>query len=196
MKIFFAVSFLFLVISTAAQDSNANKSASNTLYGELLGSGLRVSVHYDHLFKLPLNNIYLSAGGGIAPYREGQSFAYVYFPIHGLVLYRFKNSFAELGIVWIAGRHWSGSFLHPGDYISYNLQMVTPKVGYRFESPNGGLFFETSIILLDNNQNDAAFIIADFPWSQQLEITYNGRFYPWVGISVGYTFKPQINTSN
>ncbi len=184
-----------MALSSNAQESSGTKSASNTLYAEVLGSGIRISVNYDHLFTLPLKNIYLSAGGGISPYKEGQSFAYVYFPIHGLVLYRFNNSFAELGLVWTFGRRWSGSYLNPSFYPGYNLQMFTPKVGYRFEPPKGGVFFEATFILLDNKPEQESIITGDFPFSEELEIGYNSRFYPWFGISVGYTFKPRISVS-
>jgi hypothetical protein len=49
--------------------------------GEILGAGLRLSVNYDHLFELPVSNLYISAGAGISVYKKNIDFAYIFFPL-------------------------------------------------------------------------------------------------------------------
>lgn len=79
MKKFMSLIFILAFLYSKGQDTLHHKIASNTIYIEGLGAGMRFSMNYDKAFRLPVRNLYISGSVGIAP--SWWQYKYLYLPI-------------------------------------------------------------------------------------------------------------------
>ena len=75
----------------------------------------------------------------------------------------------------------------PDIFYSY----LTPKIGYRFQRPQGGIFFRLTatpmFALVNHYSSNNFFGVSTEVFQNVAGLGY--RIFPWPGISVGYTFK-------
>lgn len=188
MKKFLPLVFLLAFLSSKGQGTLRHKIASNTIYIEGLGAGMRFSMNYDKAFRLPVRNLYISGSVGIAASWWNEK--YLYFPIRVNVFYGSKNSFAELGMCMMTGYFWSQSFIHPEDYHRGTQTYWLPFISYRYQKLlNGGLYGQISLYPILNDHPDSYSYLATLPF-KNLHL-YDKNFVPWVGLSAGYTFRPR-----
>jgi hypothetical protein len=182
------VIFFFSILQSSGQDSAKNKIASNTIYVEGLGAGMRFSLNYEKIFRLPIHNLYVSGSAGIAPSWWYEK--YLYFPFRLSIVYGNKSSFVEAGMCMETGYFWFQSFIHPEDYYRGTQTYWLPFLSYVYQGLNkGGLYARITLYPIINNHSDSYSYLAQLPFKNLY--LYDKKFVPWVGISAGYTFKPR-----
>jgi hypothetical protein len=183
------VIFFFSILQSSGQDSAKNKIASNTIYVEGLGAGMRFSLNYEKIFRLPIHNLYVSGSAGIAP--SWWDYKYLYLPLRVNLIYIFnRKSSIEIAVTLLTGYHWTQSYLHPEDYIRGTDTYWLPSFSYRFQNlDEGGIFIKAGIYPIINNGSDSYSYLSRLPFDN---LNLNDKdFVPWIGISTGYTFKPR-----
>jgi hypothetical protein len=141
--------------SAFAQDSDSAERPlpQNSLYVEIAGNGLIYSINYDRVFQDRF-----SARIGLAPYGSGD----IAVPILGNYLLGSGPSRLELGL-GVTLMSITFTFFDS----DYGLDRVigTANFAYRYQKPDGGIFFKAGFTPL-----------------------FNGKgFLPWFGASLGYT---------
>ncbi len=150
---------LFLIVSPAqAQDAPLPK---NSLYLELGGNALAYSINYDRLLN---DDFSVRAGIGFfsTDLDEGGSSSIAGIPILANYLLGSGNSRLELGAGLLIV---TGSFDLAGASESDAAVAGTGTFAYRFQKPEGGVFFKAGFT----------------------PIIVGGSFIPWFGVSIGYT---------
>jgi hypothetical protein len=147
--------FLTAGLSAFAQDSDPVERAlpQNSLYVEIAGNGLIYSINYDRVFQDRF-----SARIGIAPYGSGD----IAVPILANYLLGSGPSRLELGL-GVTVMSITFTFIDS----DYDLARVigTASFAYRYQKPDGGIFFKAGFTPLFNDKG----------------------FLPWFGASLGYT---------
>ncbi|MDD2982586.1 MAG: hypothetical protein PHQ74_04280 [Crocinitomicaceae bacterium] len=163
----------------------------NTIYAEAFGQGFAWSLNYDRIFntdKTFMNSV--TAGFVFVPdvveFGDG---TYLGIPVSYNWILGKKSHHLELGVGLTA--------MYVNSYASYNDQFLylyaSPKISYRFQRPQGGLFFRASAtamidLLTVSNSNHLGF--SRFSISTLSDVVGIGYpVFPWPGVSVGYTFK-------
>lgn len=161
-------------------------NASNTLYFEILGSSMFVSLNFEKRLSRTLKNFTISVG--MLYYRNRKNFGslihvknYLITPIQLTYtrgrLHQFETG---IGFTSFTGAHW----LESSDNIktillnSNDWYFMIKIAGYRFQKATRGLFFRvnlTSSFLLYKSTNNP------------VRLYKNAIPYP--GISIGYSFK-------
>lgn len=172
----------------AKRSEDINK---NTVYLEAFGQGFAWSANYDRLFnteKTFMNS--LTVGLVFVPqsidFGDG---TYVGTPVSFNWLLGKKSHHLELGIgvtpMYVQSRYASKSQML---YV-----YASPKIGYRYQRPSGGMFFKaTATALVDlfhfERYNFAQSRINNFSTMDDV-LGLGYPVFPWPGLSVGYTFK-------
>lgn len=194
MKSLVISSFLVLFFSTVYSQEQARTAdiERNTVYVEAFGQGLAWSANYDRLFNT--NKTFMnSLTVGITYVPEFVGFGvgdtYVGIPVSYNWLLGKKSHHLELGVgltsMFVIAANTGGSDIF---YLA-----AAPKVGYRFQRPQGGLFFKATVTaLIDVFHVDSYSFLNDrysrlSYFNDVLGIGY--PVFPWPGVSVGYTFK-------
>ncbi len=147
----------------------------NSFYLELGGQGLLNSLWYDRLYRVDKKiKTSLSIGFMVQPRFEGANYFTAGIPIAGNILLGKKSHHLELGIgiTVLANRN------------GYLFSYLNPKIGYRFQRPNGGFFFRAGIIPIVYRFDKYGSHYYDFTTNYaDWEITP----IIWYSISFGYT---------
>lgn len=196
-KIRFGVYMLFLPLLSLGQEIGITQPiVRNTLYGEAFGQGFCWSLNYDRLLntdKKVMNSVTtglvyvptsLGFGGGV----------YYGIPVSYNWLVGKKSHRLEMGVGLTAlfhkevARGWSTPYEE-----SYFFGYLTPKIGYRFQRPRGGLFFRATaspMIDLLSVRTVNAGTTKTRRFSSFSDVVGLGQpIFPWPGVSIGYTFK-------
>jgi hypothetical protein len=185
-----SISILILSFLSISQDNEFKTTyETNTIYGELFGQGFGGSVNYDklvntsrkimnsHTLGITIIPKKIDFGSGLY---YGGHYAYNY--IVGK-----KNHHFELGV--------GLSVLYADDLGNRNTiyTYLTPKFGYRYQRPTGGLFFKANVnvmlalVSFQKNvfSNTNSFNAYFFHEANDI----GSPIVPWPGFSIGYTFK-------
>ena len=181
MKKYLIVLILVSTLNGLGQINKDNSSIKkHTIYGEVFGQGFSGSINYDkivninhkvmnsHTFGLTYTPESLQFGGGLY---VGGHYAYNF-------IFGKKNNHLDLGIGISAlyNNNWGW-----GDKI---YTYLTPKIGYRYQRVNGGVFFKANInvflALVSLRKGDVNY----FQEANDIE----EAIWPWPGFSLGYTF--------
>ncbi|MEM8488309.1 MAG: hypothetical protein AAF564_22360 [Bacteroidota bacterium] len=154
------IAALFFVLPTHAQDG-APPPPKNSLYLELGGNALAYSINYDRIIG---DDFSVRAGIGFfsTDLDEGGSSSIAGIPVMANYLLGSGNSRLELGAGILIV---TGSFDVAGASDSGAGVAGTGTFAYRFQKPEGGVFFKGGFT----------------------PIIAGGSFIPWFGVSIGYT---------
>ena len=162
----------------------------NTVYAEAFGQGFCWSLNYDRLFNTE-KRIMNSYTAGIVYVPQSIQFGdgtYYGIPLSYNWLIGKKSHHLELG-VGLTSLLVNPNSSVKSDFYTY----LTPKIGYRFQRPQGGLFFKaTATPMIDllsvNTYKSGSNKSRSFSTlSNVVGLDYPA--FPWPGLSIGYTFK-------
>lgn len=194
MKVIIVSSFLILFFNNiySQEKSRPDDIERNTVYLEAFGQGFAWSANYDRLFntnKTFMNSFTLGATFVPSAVGFGSGETYIGMPVSYNWLLGKRSHHLELGIgltpmfALSAGDNRSDIF-----YLA-----AAPKIGYRFQRPQGGLFLKATVTalidvvhvekysFLNRRYNSFSYL------NDVMGIGYG--VFPWPGLSVGYTFK-------
>lgn len=164
------VFFIELSTTGICQENSAAAIARNTLYADFASKDIYYSINLDHIFHKG-NKLSYSYRAGVSILKDAYSF-----PIGIQCFTGANSSHAEFSLTLIPYVDHSAKSRNSLDNTDKFLY-VEPGVGYRYQSPGGGLFFKaifTPIILLDPPSNDF--------WNMDAKLFAGGN------IGIGYTF--------
>lgn len=179
-------------------DSSSSVPKRNTIYIEAFGQGLLNSLSYDRLYRTGKKiKTSVSAGVtimpsiGISDFYSGAQISYNF-------LFTKKNHHLELGMGFNflmdevkEGVEYMGESGNERNYYLY----FTPKLGYRFQRPQGGIFFRvtfTPLVAFMNRVGGISIggtevVNSRYEFFTNV-VSFGNRAFPWGGISIGYTF--------
>lgn len=215
----------FSLVGQNKSDDTTHLPKRNTIYLELGGNGIFGSLGYDRLFRLN-KKIKTSFSFGVSIFGDFKSTEYDEYygiPLSFNFLFGKKKHHLELGIgiavfaevyltyndpsnaIYVTQTSWGNTSSYPitpntikpfysnqTDIVTY----ITPKIGYRFQKPNGGFFFKVAFTPFINfvnryagvKKNGIRYEPSSFDWFiGGLDIMNSDM--PWAGISLGYTLK-------
>lgn len=186
---------LSILILTFSFQSFAQKKSTNfpiernTIYAETFGQGFCYSLNYDRLFnveKKVFNSF--TVGMTYAPKKlEFGDGSYFGIPVSYNWLFGKKSHHLELGVGFTGMLVNSSYGYNTNTFYTY----LTPKIGYRFQRPQGGLFLKVTatpmIDLISFRKQEGGPIRLNSVFSDVAGLGY--RAFPWPGFSIGYTFK-------
>lgn len=182
----------------------------NSIYFEAFGQGLYNSFSFDKLYNVD-RKIKTSINAGITIIPSGELFVLAS-PIAYNFLFGLRNNHLELGfgitamyirngninvgrgIIDENGNQQHENFIgHENNFYSY----FTPKIGYRFQRPSGGLFLRVtltpSIAGINRLSGTKGGIYDKYSRSETEYFTsaafFGYRAFPWAGLSIGWTLK-------
>jgi len=162
----------------------------NTVYAEVFGQGFCWSLNYDRLFNTE-KRIMNSYTAGIVYVPESIQFGdgtYYGIPLSYNWLIGKKSHHLELGI------GLTSLLVNPNSSVKSDFYAyLTPKIGYRFQRPQGGLFFKATatpmIDLLSVNTYKSGTTKSRSFSTLSNVVGLDYPAFPWPGLSIGYTFK-------
>lgn len=201
----------FLIFSQEGQKKIEFKR--NTLYFEAFGQGMYNAFSYDRLYRID-KKIKTSITVGLTVIPSGELFVLAT-PVAYNFLLGQKSHHLEFGIgitpMYIREgkitvtrgytdvnnvRQEENFIGHDNNYFVY----VTPKLGYRFQKPEGGMFYRVTLTPptsgisywgpMKGGSNDALY--KEFSHMQYFKSAamWDGyKIFPWGGISIGWTIK-------
>jgi hypothetical protein len=208
----FLVLFLALIAMSGYSQYKEQPSPikRNTVYFEFFGQGLYDSFTFDRLLHTERKIRHsFSLGLTIVPSPELMVWA---LPVSYNFIFGQKNHHLELGFgftpMYIKLNKIQASeafYDNPSgiqttvDYIGYRREFYsffTPKIGYRFQKPEGGLFMRVTFtppVAGINRIGDTKGGSQDYNWAYTEYFTsaafFGYRAFPWAGVSIGYTLK-------
>ena len=207
--IILTIVFLSPIILFGQEIDNISKIKRNSIYFEAFGQGLYNSFSFDRLYNVDKKiKTSFSAGLTIIPHPElfvlGVPVSYNY-------LFGQKNHHLELGIGFTAMYLRQGRIIASEGYIDNNglpqtnnfegysndfYSFFTPKIGYRFQKTNGGLFLRLTLtppIAGINKIGDLKGGKYSSGWTNieyfKSAAFFNSPAFPWAGISIGWTIR-------
>jgi hypothetical protein len=211
MKKIIIQSILFFspIISFGQENVKTTEIKRNSIYLEAFGQGLYNSFSYDRLYNVDKKiKTSFTAGLTIIPHPELLVLA---LPISYNYIFGQKNHHLELGIGFTAmylregqidaseeytdnnGIIEQNNFIgHTNNFYSY----FTPKLGYRFQKPSGGLFLRLTLTPPFAGINKIGSIKGskyntDWSYTEYFSSAafFGYRAFPWAGLSIGWTLK-------
>lgn len=183
---------------------------ANTFYAEAFGNGVFYSLNYDRVLR-HYNFIASSISTGVSVMPKSDDFLMVALPVSFNGLFGGGSHFFEIGIVL------TPYYLRtPFDFITTHIDPVTeetsqtsniqgthnfylsltPKIGYRFQQPNGGLFAKVNLTFplglnprLEEDETEGNYTYAmGHITTFRSEVLFKSRTAPWFAVSLGWTF--------
>jgi hypothetical protein len=165
--------FLGQIMLHGQTDSSTVLPKRNTIYVEVLGQGILNSLSFDRLYRVD-HRVKTSFTAGVMLDPTNSRMA---IPISYNWLFGQKKSHLELGV---GLTYWREVYLGgPDNYVYF-----TPKLGYRFQQPNGGVFFRVTF-----TPTVGLAQTLEYTWRNVFQSPFGERLFPWGGISLGYTLK-------
>ncbi|MBA2612675.1 MAG: hypothetical protein H0U95_11925 [Bacteroidetes bacterium] len=198
MKKFISI-FIFLgpLLTIGQESSNKVIPKRNTIYLEAYGQGVYNSLSFDRLYRLDKKvRTSFTAGLTFLPllHRPAEMLA-IGTPVSYNWLFGQKRSHLELGIglTFLSLTKRTNSDIEPAMYSTNSFLYLTPKISYRFQNPNGGLFFRVSFaptVALWSRERYRSLAYNDLLRQADNPIPGSGdMIFPWPGFSLGYTLK-------
>jgi hypothetical protein len=182
MKKHFLILFIISIQTSQLFGQTKNDSipfSKNSVYIEFLGNCLYGSINYDRIF-YHKNINELSFHIGLYPYIR-RSFATATTELSYLI--GRKNHFSTaLGISYMHGLYAEGPLIGNGEHeiIGGGYIVFIPRIGYRYQRPNGGVFFRIDVGISFKSLKLYNYYGSSMPLEAK---QFNA------GISIGYTFK-------
>lgn len=208
--IILTVIFLCPFITIGQQNIKVIEIKRNSIYFEAFGQGLYNSISFDRIYKIDKKiKTSFSAGLTIVPTSElcvlgipasynylfGQNNHHLELGLGLTAMYlRFGKLSVSEGLTDVNGNTQTNNYIgYQNNFYSY----FTPKLGYRYQNKNGGLFLRLTLTpsiaginsiggtqggkLIKHNRETQYFKSAAFfePY----------KIFPWAGISIGWTLK-------
>ena len=182
--------------SISAQEKQINfPNEKNTIYAEAFGQGFCWSLNYDRLLNTD-KKVFNSFTAGVVYVPNQIQFgdgSYFGVPVSYNWLFGKKSHHLELG-VGITGMAVKSDFgLFGLSTTNHFYTYLTPKIGYRFQRPQGGLFLKVTatpmidLVSFSNEWSNNGSLRISSLFSNVLGLYYPA--FPWPGFSIGYTFK-------
>lgn len=174
MKKLFPLLFILLCLHSA--NIQAQITAKNSIYVELLGNAGLYSFNYDRIVH-QRETFKMSIRGGLSyvPLSSDRDFQ-ILIPLEWNVMLGRKNKYFETGIGLTQILYFEDKRWEPSSTLSYNILMIVPRIGYRLQKDEKGFLFRIGLTPL---------------WG----VSYNGEkrksvvgFFPSLGISLGKSF--------
>ena len=205
------VVYPFLIFSQDLAPKNEIKR--NTLYFEVFGQAMYNAFSYDRLYRTD-KKIKTSITVGLTIIPSGELFVLAT-PVAYNFLFGKKKHHLELGLgitplfiregkvtvsrsyTDVNNVNQAENFIgHRNNYFLY----ATPKLGYRFQKPEGGIFYRITLTPptagisyfgeTRGGQQDAEFKkYAEVRYFKSAAMWDGFKIYPWGGISIGWTLK-------
>lgn len=189
---FYGILIQFVVVTSLfGQQVENNLGKKHSIYAEVFGQGFSGSLNYDMLFNRDRKwKKSFTVGIVFTPkafdFGDGTYFG---IPVSYNWLYGKKRNFLELGVGLTTQACKNVSEVNPFSIYTY----LTPKIGYRFQAFNNGIFFRATITphiaLLNSDFRNwgGKTSSGSYVFNNVLNLDY--PVFPWVGFSLGYTFK-------
>ena len=193
MKKLLTIAAIIGGLNTMVAQGNSSELdiARNSIFAEAFGQGFCWSVNYDRLLNVDrkVKNSY-SIGVVYVPKSVGFGDGTYYgIPFSYNWLFGKKNHHLELGVgvtSLIVDPYWAHNVT---SYYTY----MTPKIGYRYQRSQGGLFFRATATSMIDLLNVSVYKYDDLTvrhFSTLNDVAGLGyAIFPWPGMSIGYTFK-------
>lgn len=192
MKTLITVTLVFFCwnLTIGQEKSTKDNLERNTIYAEAFGQGFCWSLNYDRLFnteKRFMNS--LTAGLVYVPQNMGFGDGIYYgIPVSYNWLLGKKSHHLELGI------GLTSLLVNPNSNKNSSFYVyLTPKIGYRFQRPQGGLFFRATLTPMLDLLSVSTSKLGNGKqrgYSTLSNVAGLGyAAFPWPGLSLGYTFK-------
>lgn len=189
---------------------NDSEIKRNTVYIEAFGQGLYNSLSFDRLGNIDKKvKTSFSAGITLIPSSELSVFA---IPVSYNYLFGQGNHHLELGLGFTpmylksSGIHASIGYTDANgvaqydEFIGYTNEFYsffTPKVGYRYQKPDGGIFFRATFTPPVAGFNrigsiqGGKVIVEMEPYNEIFSSAafFGRKVFPWAGLSIGWTIK-------
>ena len=194
-KLLLIVSGIIISISSFSQDViyNSNNTQKNTFFIEGFGNAVSGSLNYDRIItQEPKYKTSVRLGLLFIPSKQVTIFT---IPLEYSYLKGSKNHYLEFsgGISFVS---FTNKRIHAGyDTIHFigrettSMWALTGRIGYRFQSPRGGLFFKVGLTpfvpLRIRERGIFRHTTEYFPVTEYLP----SPVIPWAGIGIGYTLK-------
>ncbi len=195
--LFLIICILFSLISLSQEEdieNGLNLIKRNSLYLEMGGVAGFYSVNYDRILEQKKSGLTSFSVGatywGKIDYSDGRTNFGI--PVSYNYLIGKNNHHLELGI-GITFLYYK--FLFQNLYSKEEEKGIASsfllKCGYRYQKPTGGMFYKVTFTpLLDAVRYYKKVINISITNTSFIEKGFgNNGFFPWAGISVGYTFK-------
>lgn len=196
------------IISLGQENLKKTEIKRNSIYFEAFGQGLYNSFSFDRLYNID-NKVKTSFSAGLTIVPVPELFV-VAAPVSYNYLFGQKNHHLELGIGFTAmyirfrehvsevyidnnGLSQTNKFIgHSNEFYSF----FTPKVGYRFQKPCGGIFLRLTLTPPIAGINKISGVKGGKSNSDRSSTEYFSsaaffgyRVFPWAGLSIGWTIK-------
>jgi hypothetical protein len=189
------MSFVFIGFSQLNTGSESPKR--NSVYLEVYGQGYYNSICFDRLYNMNKKvKTSVTAALTLVPYfsRHNDYLFVIGVPVSYNWLFGKRKSHLELGLgLTVSSQTYNDFYLsETGARMTTNYIYLTPKIGYRFQKPQGGFFFRACLTplydLYKSNQFKDRFTKFPAPLAFQQQMNTR-QLYPWLGLSFGYTLK-------
>jgi hypothetical protein len=171
---------LFVCLNVSGQEIKRDSLVKrNTLFLDVGGQSVYASVSYDRLLRVNKKiNRSFSCGLALLPYK---GYFFLSIPTSYNFLFGKNNHHFEVG----AGiTVMSESYGRRSD----NLIFLSPKASYRYQRPNGGLFFKFSFVSSILGVINYSFRSTDLFYNSIFYNPDNIRSYLWFEPGIGWTF--------
>jgi hypothetical protein len=160
-------------------------TAKNSIYGELLGTSYGYAINYGFIFHQKEKLKFSTSAGFSLRYRKGSEpifsgYLIPAFSTEITALWGKSKGHLEFGTGFVVNRN--KQFIFDEDFPrnirerQYWGKTIVPRIGYRFQKPDGGLFFRAAYT----------------PWIKFNNIEGDGekvKFLPFgIGLSLGWSF--------
>ncbi|MDX8341345.1 hypothetical protein SLH46_19255 [Draconibacterium sp. IB214405] len=178
--LFLALFNLLITGSAQGQDEHLNELKKNSVYYEFLGTGATLfSLHYEKNIKqFEKSSLNLDLGVGYDPPLHIDMNPSYAFPLSLNWTSGIKNKHFELGIGLTYNSGVSQQIATGGKTKSMDALWTSFRIGYKYQKPEGGLYFRAGLTPLLRVKKFTSIDHDDF----------FDKFLPFFGIGVGLTF--------
>ncbi len=209
-KYLFSLTVLFCSLSVTSQDTLFLNPpmARNSVYLEVFGQGLYNSLSYDRIL-FPEFRVKHSATIGLTFIPPIGYMQVVAIPVSYNFIFGQRKHHLELGLgftpmifkeIGIQSTFYEQDNFGTVTSVTEKVDNVnlffylTPKIGYRFQKPEGGFFFRATLtppvagINIWRYNSTSSYSQSPYTELFTNAAFFGSRIYPWAGLSFGYTF--------